>query len=115
MTEIPIFYRQGKVCYDIAGSLRDTVANIIILLPSLRTLNPQKHKIECMQIGRDKAVVKFYRSNRGVPYLTIFDNKLNLKYSFEGKIDPARVRDALEKMDIPPRVVAKALLALGLE
>jgi len=117
MTEISIYPYQGKVCYRPAVSRRDTVANITILLPSFRVLSPSKHYERCIYIDNDHIVVKWYESNRGVPYLRIYrieDGDMKEIASFVGNISAEAVKALLQQYGIGLELIYQLFDMLGI-
>jgi len=115
MTNIPIFFYRGKVCYLDAGSRRDQSANMLILLPSMRIVHPVKHYQMCYDIGDDVLGIKYYESNAGVPYLEIYDlREKKLIYSACREIFADAVYLILKKYGVDDKWDVVATL-LGLE
>jgi len=117
MTEISIYPYQGKICYRPAVSRRDTVANITILLPSFRIMSPSKHYERCVDIGSDYIVVKWYESNREVPYLRIYryeNGELRKLASFVGEVSAEAVRALLRQHGIGDDAIDQLLDMLGI-
>jgi len=117
MSEVGIFVSEGKVCYDVAASGRDAVANIAILLPSLRIIHPVRGFAVCVERGNDRVVVKWYESNRGVPYLRIYaiGDRLERVADFSGRINAFAVRAVLKQLGVDNDTVSRVLALLGLE
>lgn len=115
MTEIRAFIKDNMICFDYAGSMRDMRANELVLLPSWRVLNPRKHTIECLPIDKDVAAVKYYISNRGVPYIEIWDLRAGkIVARFEKKISDFAVRAVLAKLGLNRELIDKVVeLYLG--
>jgi len=116
MTEITIYRRENVVCYDAAGSIRDTRANEALLLPSRRIIRPTKYYHNCVHIEDDVVAIKYYLSNRGVPYIRIYQLKpFKEVASFIGNISPFAVRAILEKLGLSNDDISFAMVWLGLE
>ena len=98
------------MCYSNAVSERDTRANYALLLPSRRILNPEKHRVSCVPVEDDIVVVKFYTSNRGVPYLTIYDvNDKKIVFESKGVLDRFTIAEVLEQFGLSKEDIEFAL------
>jgi len=107
------------VCYDYAGSQRDTRANMLIVfnldnVNDIRAMHPYKGFKHCLELPKNYVLVKMYLSNRGVPYLTIiiYRNNTLVKYRFEKKIDLGVIKDLLEYKSIPKEIMEKIIEAI---
>jgi len=115
MTLIGLFYKNGKVYYDLAGSLRDIQMNFAILLPSMRIMSPLKTRHVSLPVKNDIAILQYYMSNRRREYVIIYkiNNGLEEVYRTNALSDFA-ISAVLEKLGLSKDVIREVLNILGL-
>jgi len=114
MTLIGLFYKNGKVYYNLAGSLRDMQYNFAILLPSMRTMSPLKTRYVSLPVKNDIAILQYYMSNRGREYVIIYKINNGLKEVFRTTApSDFAISAVLEKLGVPKDVIREVLEILG--
>jgi len=115
MTNIPIYFKDGKIAYANAGSERDLYANVVVMLPSLRELKPMKASNSFLPIESDVVAVKYYRSNRGVIYISVYDLKSKTLTYHSNTLNIDELMEILSKYNISDETLREALRLLGID